>query len=212
MTVAGGEIQTVQVHTMGTGYKAGDIIYPHMQGGAGSIAGNGSFTLTGVQGPINAGGIEIIKRGADYNDGDVLFVDQDNYGVKSDDALFTITSTSVKIKKQLSGTGQSLDDILGSLDGLSGNITEALQFKNVTANVFPFELPPNEAVSDLYKFGTGGASKPDSQLPSVKGLADKIDDVPETLGEPGIPFIQPSIGEETLEYDKAKQTVLANQP
>ena len=212
MTVAGGEIQTVQVHTMGTGYKVGDIIYPHMQGGQGSIAGNGSFTLTGVQGPINAGGIEIIKRGADYNDGDVLFVDQDNYGVKSDDALFTITSTSVKIKKQLSGTGQSLDDILGSLDGLSGNITEALQFKNVTANVFPFELPPNEAVSDLYKFGTGGASKPDSQLPSVKGLADKIADVPETLGEPGIPFIQPSIGEETLEYENAKQTVLANQP
>tara|TARA_X000000368_G_scaffold171693_1_gene135410 strand:- start:2486 stop:5128 length:2643 start_codon:yes stop_codon:yes gene_type:complete len=211
MTVATGEIQSVRVHTMGTGYKVGDEIYPHMQGGTGSIAGNGAFKLTMVAGPVDPGGIEIIKKGADYADGDVLFVNQDNYGVLSTDATFTTTSTSTKIKKQLSGTGQSLDDILGSLGDIGGNMTEALQFKNITSNVFPFELPPNEAVSDLYKLGTGGASKPDSQLPSVKGLADKIDTVKETIGEPGIPFIQPTIGEEALDYVAAKAKVAANQ-
>ena len=211
MTVAAGEIQSVRVHTIGTGYKVGDIIYPHMQGGPGSIAGNGSFKLTMVAGPVDPGGIEILKKGADYADGDVLFVNQNNYGVLSTDATFTTTSTSTKIQKQLSGTGQSLDDIFGALGDIGGNMTEALQFKNITSNVFPFELPPNEAVSDLYKLGTGGASKPDSQLPSVKGLADKIDNLNPTEGEPGIPFIQPTIGEEALDYIAAKANVAANQ-
>ena len=211
MTVAAGEIQSLRVHTIGTGYKVGDEIYPHMQGGTGSIAGNGSFKLTMVAGPVDPGGIEILKKGADYADGDVLFVNQDNYGVLSTDATFTTTSTSTKIEKQLSGTGQSLDDIFGALGDIGGNMTEALQFKNITANVFPFELPPNEAVSDLYKLGTGGASKPDSQLPSVKGLADKIDNLNPTEGEPGIPFIQPTIGEEALDYIAAKANVAANQ-
>ena len=163
-----------------------------MQGGPGSIAGNGAFKLTMVAGPIDPGGIDIIKRGVDYQGGDVLFVNQNNYGVFSTDGTFTVTSTSTKPKKKLSGTGQKLDDILGKIGNIGGNITQALQFKNMTANVFPFELPPNQAISDMYKMGTGGSAKPDSQLPSIENVAGKIKDVgKEAFG--GVPFIEPSL-------------------
>ena len=211
MTVTAGAIQTVRVHTIGTGYKVGDEIYPHMQGGTGSIAGNGGFKLTMVAGPIDPGGIDIIKRGVDYQGGDVLFVNQNNYGVVSTDGTFTVTSTSTKPKKKLKGTGQSLDDILGKIGGIGGNITQALKFKNVAANVFPFELPPNEAVSDMYKMGTGGSSKPDSQLPSIENIAGKVKDVgKEAFG--GVPFIEPSLGEPELIYDDAKNVINSSSP
>tara|TARA_B100000287_G_C20667902_1_gene792359 strand:+ start:50 stop:2650 length:2601 start_codon:yes stop_codon:yes gene_type:complete len=211
MTVVAGEIQTVRVHTIGTGYKVGDIIYPHMQGGPGSIAGNGAFKLTMVAGPIDPGGIEIIKRGVDYQGGDVLFVNQNNYGVFSTDGTFTVTSTNTKPKKKLSGTGQNLDDILGKIGSIGGNITQALKFKNVAANVFPFELPPNQAVSDMYKMGTGGSAKPDSQLPSIENVAGKIKDVgKEAFG--GVPFIEPSLGEPELIYEDAKNVINSSSP
>ena len=208
MTVAGGEIQTVRVHTMGTGYKAGDIIYPHMQGGTGSIAGNGSFRLELVQGPINPGGIDIIKKGADYKDGDVIFVDQNNFGVRATDATFTTTSTSTKIDKKLTGTGQSLDDILGSITSVGGNLTQALQFKNITGNVFPFELPPNLAVSDMYKLGSGGSSKEDAELPNVSNVHKKVKPL-EQKPLQGIPFIEPDIGEPELKYDEVRSRINA---
>jgi len=209
MTVAGGEIQTVRVHTIGTGYKVGDEIYPHMQGGPGSIAGNGGFKLTMVAGPIDPGGIEIINRGADYADGDVLFVNQNNYGIFSTDATFTTTATKSEPKKQLKGTGQKLDDILGSITSIGGNLTQALQFENVTANVFPFELPPNQAVSDLYKLGTGGAAQSDKQIPNIANVAGKIKD--EVIDQiPNVPFIEPSIGEAELNYKNARAVINAN--
>jgi len=211
MQVAAGAIQTIFVHTIGTGYKVGDEIYPHMQGGSGSIAGNGGFKLTMVAGPIDPGGIDIINRGVDYQGGDVLYVDQTNYGVKTTDGTFTITSTSTKPKKKLKGTGQSLDDILGKIGGIGGNITQALQFKNVAANVFPFELPPNQAISDMYKMGTGGSAKPDSQLPSIENVAGKIKDVgKEAFG--GVPFIEPSLGEPELVYEDAKNVINSSSP
>ena len=209
MTVTTGEIQSVRVHTIGTGYKVGDEIYPHMQGGTGSIAGNGGFKLTKVAGPVDAGGIEIIDRGADYADGDVLFVNQNNYGVLSTDATFTTTATKSEPEKQLKGTGQKLDDILGSITSIGGNLTQALQFENVTANVFPFELPPNQAVSDLYKLGTGGAAQSDKQIPNIANVAGKIKD--EAIDKiPNVPFIEPSIGEAELVYQNAKAVINSN--
>ena len=193
---------------MGTGYKAGDIIYPHMQGGTGSIAGNGSFRLELVQGPINPGGIDIIKKGADYKDGDVIFVDQTNFGVRSTDATFTTTSTSTKIDKKLTGTGQSLDDILGSITSVGGNLTQALQFKNITGNVFPFELPPNLAVSDMYKLGSGGSSKEDAELPNVSNVHKKVKPLDQKPLQ-GIPFIEPDIGEPELNFDEVRSRINA---
>ena len=102
-----------------------------------------------------------------------------------------------------------LDDILGSITSIGGNLTQALQFENVTANVFPFELPPNQAVSDLYKLGTGGAAQSDKQIPNIANVAGKIKD--EAIDKiPNVPFIEPSIGEAELVYKNAKAVINSN--
>ena len=40
--------------------------------------------------------------------------------------------------------------MLSMLGGMQGNLTEALDFVNLKGNIFPFEPPPNQAVSDYY--------------------------------------------------------------
>ena len=109
----------------------------------------------------------------------------------------------------MKGTGQKLDDILGSIAAIGGNLTQALQFENMTANVFPFELPPNQAVSDLYTLGTGGAAQTEKQLPNIANIAGKVKDTAiDSLS--GVPFIEPTIGELELNYENAKAVINSN--
>ena len=72
---------------------------------------------------------------------------------------------------------------------------ELLDFKNITANVFPFELPPNPAVSDFYTLKQGGGGMPDSQNFSLASLADNAisDILPDDLNIPDkLPFALPT--------------------
>ena len=125
--------------------------------------------------------------------------------------------------------GQQLSDILGLIGNLSGNVSAALNFENVKANIFPFELPPNPAVSDLYQFARGGAGQTEQEMPSfgavgkfvdkVEGLAkeaiDKadpsilLDKIPKP--EAALPFIKPSIGEPNLNFGGSNEDTVLDQ-
>ena len=48
----------------------------------------------------------------------------------------------------------------------------ALNLKNITANVFPFELPPVPAMSDFYTLARGSGAMPDGEMPSMKSIGD----------------------------------------
>ena len=54
---------------------------------------------------------------------------------------------------------------LSEIGNITGSLTSALNFMNVTTKLFDFELPANQAVSDYYTLATGGAGTPDSALP-----------------------------------------------
>ena len=196
MTVAGGAIQTVQVHTIGSGYKVGDEIYPHMQGGTGSIAGNGSFKLDMVAGAIDADGIKIVKNGGNYQIGDVLKVNGGGF-----DASFTVTASNDAPlpKKKDSKKPNDLSGLLSKLGGIKGNLSQALQFENMKTNVFDFELPPNPAVSDFYQLVRGGATQAESQMPSLEALAKNVNAdniVPDA--EKALSFVLPSKGQPNI--------------
>ena len=171
MVVSGGVIQTIFVHTTGTGYKVGDTIIPHMGAGGSSIAGNGSFKLDMVAGAIDAGGIKIANNGGNYQVGDVLRVD-----AGGNDASFTITSSNnVPLpKKKDAKKPNDLSGLLSKLGGIKGNLSQALQFENMKTNVFDFELPPNPAVSDFYQLVRGGATQAETQMPSLEALAKNV--------------------------------------
>ena len=196
MTVVGGAIQTVQVHTIGSGYKVGDEIYPHMQGGPGSIAGNGSFKLDMVAGAIDADGIKIVKNGGNYQIGDVLKVNGGGF-----DASFTVTaSNDVPLpKKKDAKKPNDLSGLLSKLGGIKGNLSQALNFENMKTNVFDFEQAPNPAVSDFYQLVRGGATQAETQMPSLEALAKNVNAdnvVPDA--EPTLSFVLPSNGQPSI--------------
>ena len=76
---------------------------------------------------------------------------------------------------EMAGTGLGgIQSMFSKLGNVRGNMTSALDFENIKQNVFPFELPPNEAVSDYYTFCSGGASQSQSQIPSNPAIMDAV--------------------------------------
>ena len=73
-----------------------------------------------------------------------------------------------------SSASSGITNVLSKLGNIRGNMTSALDFENIKQNVFPFELPPNEAVSDYYTFCSGGESQSQSQIPSNPAIMDAV--------------------------------------
>jgi hypothetical protein len=208
LQASGGTITNIFVHTPGTNYVPNTL----MQIETGDF--NARFTIDVVYGPINPGSINIVNPGSKYQSGDVLAIVGGN-----NDATFTVTSSNNPGQGIAEGSkGQQLSDILGLIGNLSGNVSAALNFENVKANIFPFELPPNPAVSDLYQFARGGAGQTEQEMPSfgaVGNFVDKVEEIaqdaidkadPSILldkiptPEAALPFIKPSKGEPDLNF------------
>jgi len=183
----------------GTGYKKGDVItITGANGGSGC-----QFEIIKPRGRIDQFGLVLRNRGTGYSTGDLITVFREDYCSTAPDATFTATQTTdpgqVKMDAPTSGKNkpQGLGGIMSLLGGLGGDLSAALDFKNITANVFPFELPPNPAVSDFYTLKQGGGGMPDSQQFSLSSLADNAIDkvLPDDLNIPDkIPFALPTKG------------------
>ena len=78
---------------------------------------------------------------------------------------------------ELSTSGGAIEGItsmFSKLGDIKGNMTSALNFENVKMNVFPFEIPPNKAVSDYYTFCSGGAGAKASQMFSTAAVTEQF--------------------------------------
>ena len=107
------------------------------------------------------------------------------------------------ISSQVAGLTDSLGNIGMKLPDIEGSITSALQFENMPANQFPFEMPPNLAASDFYTMAEGSGAQPDSKTPSPTAVGDiasnPLQPLPEILSPPTIPFAEPSKDQPTLD-------------
>ena len=86
--------------------------------------------------------------------------------------------------KELSDSGGALGGItsmLSKLGDIKGNMTSALNFMDGGQDVFPFEVPVNEAVADYYTFCGGGGSTKQTMLPSNSAINEAINKVARKL-------------------------------
>ena len=91
------------------------------------------------------------------------------------------------------GIGQKLGDMLQTLGGMQGSISEAMDFLNVKGNMFPFETPPNKAVSDYYTLARGGSGQPETETPSASAIQKAIGEVKNVASAvPDLPFAPPT--------------------
>ena len=229
-TIAGGQITGITTNTAGANYKSGDILTV-INNAAGTPSTNATFTVEKVRGKVNTvknKGIIVSKPGSGYQMGDLLTVNQEGSGLNCG-----IVVTQVKdpgTKKATAGpvtpadtqgsnatspqppAGQKLGDMLEMLGSMSGSMTQALDFKNVMANMFPFENPPNVAVSDFYTFARGGAGQPETELPSGASIDKAVSEVKE-IAPPveSVPFLPPTPNSPAINLASKKLGGLASQ-
>ena len=167
IVTSAGSITNIFTHTTGTGYKKGEEVTIQ--------SGNfdAKIRLQDVWGKIQNGGVTVNKRGLKYFEGDVYTILQG-----SGDGTFMIIS----VDDPGDGTANSSDpskpqqlaNMIPSLSNLTGNLTSALNFENITTNIFPFELPPNASPVDYVTLVQGGEGQTDSQLPSVDTIRKNV--------------------------------------
>ena len=88
----------------------------------------------------------------------------------NDDMISGIDDFIGDTMKDVAGVSGSLTTLLSRLGNIQGSMTSALSFENIKMNVFPFELPPNAAVSDYYTLCTGGSGQSQTQLPNTEAI------------------------------------------
>ena len=95
--------------------------------------------------------------------------------------------------------------------GIISNMVAALNFLNTKSNVFPFEPPRNEAVSDFYQLSKGGGATSDDNQPNMKGIAEQVNkhaskskpsNVMPTANK--IPFLEPSKNQRDISWLKGR--------
>tara|TARA_B100000287_G_scaffold202297_1_gene190996 strand:- start:1682 stop:3727 length:2046 start_codon:yes stop_codon:yes gene_type:complete len=91
------------------------------------------------------------------------------------------------------------------------NMVAAFQFLNTKSNVFDFESPRNEAVSDFYQFGRGGGAQADSNIPNMKGIMEQatkhLTESQELPAVPQIPFLEPSKNQPDISWLEGRGAV-----
>ena len=185
LVTSAGSITNMFTHTTGTGYKEGEELTIQ--------SGNfdAKFTLDAVWGKIQDGGIKVNKRGVGYVEGDVYTVLEG-----SGDATFMIISIdNPGDGKADSGSPkpQQLGSMIPKIPNMGGNLTSALNFKNITANMFPFELPPNASPVDFVTLANGGEGQPDRQTPSMDNIRQVVADSTKKIDvSAGEPFLTPT--------------------
>ena len=201
ITYDGGIVSKVTITegSGGTNYIAGDELTV-----TGSNGGSGcKFEIIKPRGRIDPmigvnPGIVVNNPGQGYQQGELVTVFRETYNSVAPDATFTITSVSdsgpVKMDAPKSGKNkpQSMGSMLSKIGNIGGSLTSALNFKNITSNVFPFELPPVPAMSDFYTLARGSGALPDGEMPSMKSIGDAANIIkdPPSIPDP-LSFVQP---------------------
>ena len=185
LVTSAGSIINMFTHTRGIGYKVEDELTIQ--------SGNfdAKFKLDAVYGKIQNGGITVNRRGVGYVEGDVYTVLNG-----SGDATFMIVAVDDPGDGKADSSSpkpQQLGSMIPKLSDLGGNLTSALNFKNITANIFPFELPPNASPVDFVTLANGGEGQPDRQTPSMDNIRQVVADSTKKINVSSAePFLTPS--------------------
>ena len=226
-TISGGKITGITTNTAGSNYKSGDVI-TIVNNAAATPSTNATFTIDKVRGAVDTienGGITIAEPGSGYSMGDLLIVQQSGSGYNCGVSVVSVLDPGEK--KATSGDvspgdtqgsvadakpdiGQKFGELFNMLGGIQGNLTEALDFENLTGNLLPFESKPNKAVSDYFTLVEGGSGQPDTEKPSpsaIQKAISKVKDVAPAI--PDLPFAGPTPNMPSIDLamDKAKGTL-----
>ena len=101
----------------------------------------------------------------------------------------------------------ALGDILSGIPDIGGNINAAMNFTNLSIDIFGCQLSPNVAISDFYTLADGGSGQSQIQKPSASVINRKTQSAGTGASATSAPktYAQPSRGQEEVRYDSPPQ-------
>lgn len=99
--------------------------------------------------------------------GNVLSYDRTDIEDSVTNSIDTINDFLYMMRAQLSSLigFDGIGTALSSIGGISGNLASALNFSNISFNIFGEEIDPIQAVSSIYRLQNGGGDSEEAQLP-----------------------------------------------
>jgi hypothetical protein len=116
-----------------------------------------------------------------------------------DAILNNINTFLTDIQEGLAVAG-AVDGVGGLVEGISGGITSALSFENISFNIFGCDLKPNPAASDFYTLQNGSGAAEEPQQPRPADVSRSAQNPTPIQSVSQVPFATPRKDSADLDY------------
>lgn len=128
--------------------------------------------------------------------GSIIATNMDEMSRTIDDVIANINDFLGNIQDDISLLTGEISKF--SISGITGSLTSALSFENITLDIFGCDLKPNCAASDYYTLQNGSGAAEEAQQPRVEEVNQAAQDPSEVRASEDVPFATPR--KDTADY------------
>jgi len=144
-------------------------------------------------------------------------VDQSNTSsttsIDSEPSFIDTATGQLSNIQDLLGSGSSaISGVSSLLSGITGSLTAALSFKNITISIFGCDLSPSCPTSDYYTLQNGGGASPEASQPTMGNVANAAQNS-SPVPTPTKPkqFAQPATTQSDVDFGTREEAIQAVQ-
>ena len=121
-----------------------------------------------------------------------------------DTSLNSVSNFLEDIQSLLSDVSGTISDISGIVNGISGSLSGAMNFTNLSVNIFGCDLGLSCPASDYYTLQEGSGGSEEVQLPRIPAVASAVSAAaqnPVSVTTPGeVQYAQPTSENDPVDY------------
>ena len=117
-----------------------------------------------------------------------------------DTSLNSASNFLKDIQSLLSDVSGTISDISGIVNGISGSLSAAMNFTNLSVNIFGCDLGLSCPASDYYTLQEGSGGSEESQLPKIPAVAASAQNSVSATTPKEVPFATPTSENKPVDY------------
>ena len=117
-----------------------------------------------------------------------------------DTSLNSVSNFLEDIQSLLSDVSGTISDISGIVNGISGSLSGAMNFTNLSVNIFGCDLGLSCPASDYYTLQEGSGGSEEVQLPRIPAVAAAAQNPVSVTTPEDVPFATPTSETDGVDY------------
>ena len=117
-----------------------------------------------------------------------------------DTSLNSVSNFLEDIQSLLSDVSGTISDISGIVNGISGSLSGAMNFTNLSVNIFGCDLGLSCSASDYYSIQEGSGGSEEAQLPSIPAVAAAAQNPASVTTPEEVPYATPTSETKDVDY------------